>query len=198
MTGFSLKSICLLFGLLAICAGVYSQPEGKAAPRSIPEALLRPERGETPRYPKDVVIGEIGRGEAPEEAYLLAKNILSALITGSKDASVLAGYGSILDEDLREEIRSIEPRSYRIGGGRAEADGCVSFLVRFMGPEESISGELFLRQEPAALASATEEAEPAGREGKWILDDLVIEDKRTLSEIRDSYRFDFSPYERFY
>jgi len=30
------------------------------------------------------------------------------------------------------------------------------------------------------------------------LDDLILEGKRTLSDIRDSYRYNFSPYERFY
>jgi hypothetical protein len=46
-----------------------------------------------------------------------------------------------------------------------------------------MAGELFVRQEEG---------------GNWILDDLVLEEKKALSEIRDSYRFDFSPYERFY
>ena len=230
-----LKPVCLLLGLAVLSAGVFPQEE-RSAPRSIPDTLLRPEKGETPRYPKDVVIGELGQGESPEEAYSLAKNILSALTAGTGDAPVLAGYNSILTESLREEINSLESTRYRIGGGRVEADGSVSFLVRFLGPEESISGELFLRWEgtqKTAGAPKTEEtpgaeeipeaektleaeeipgaeetteisgageiniASPAG-EGKWVLDDLILETKRTLTEIRDSYRYDFSPYERFY
>jgi hypothetical protein len=88
----------------------------------------------------------------------------------------------VLTESLSQEIRSIRPRSYRLGGGRLEADGCVSFMTRFIGQDESITGELFIRFE----------------EGNWILDDLILEEKRAISEIRDGYRYNFSPYERFY
>lgn len=199
ITGKSRNLACFLLGLLVLSPWVYSQ-EGRSAARSIPDALLRPERGEAPRYPKDVVIGELGQGKSPGEAYLLAKKILSVLTAGTKDAPLVAEYRTILTESLREEINNIEPRNYRIGGGRVEADGSISFLVRFIGPEESISGELFLRREEIKKESIPEEneAEPSSEEGKWFLDDLVLEEKRALTEIRDSYRYDFSPYERFY
>jgi hypothetical protein len=35
-------------------------------------------------------------------------------------------------------------------------------------------------------------------EGSWVLDDLFLEEERAISEIRDGYRYNFSPYERFY
>ena len=133
----------------------------------------------------------------------------------------MRGTGSIITESLQEEINSIEPRAYRLGRGKIEADRCVSFLVRFMGYEESITGELFLRREEESGSSGTavsveppaetggsegaeESAETTGSSGtkgsqfRWLLDDLILEEKRSLAEIRDSYRFDFSPYERFY
>ena len=69
-----------------------------------------------------------------------------------------------------------------------EADGSVSFLVRFLGSEESIAGELYL----------VKAEEPNSEIARWQLDDFILEEKRELSEIRDSYRYDFSPYERFY
>jgi hypothetical protein len=87
-----------------------------------------------------------------------------------------------ISESTLQEIQSIRTRDYRLGGGRIEADGFVSFLVRFIGPEESITGELFIRPE---------------RE-RWLLDELLLEKKRPLSEIGDSYRYTFSPYERFF
>jgi hypothetical protein len=182
----------------------------------VPEALRRPERGESPRYPEDLVIGELGQGAAPLGAYLFAQELLSALSRGRNDAPVLQRSSSFITESALEEIRSINTRTYRLGGGRREADGSVSFIVRFVGREESITGELYVRFEETGIpvrspARNTELAENTdtedtreivepGRqeEGRWLLDDLILEDKITLSEIRDDYRYDFSPYERFF
>jgi len=149
-----------------------------------PDSLRRPERGEAPRYPKDLVIGELGQGEISEGAYLFARSILTAIAAGRKDAQVLTNSGFSFAESIFDNIRSIRPRDSRLGGGRYEPDGCVSFLIRIIGPQESITGELFIRQ--------------AETSGGWLLDDLILEGKRTLSDIRDTYRYDFSPYERFY
>jgi hypothetical protein len=132
----------------------------------------------------DLVIGELGQGEAPEEAYIFARNILTAITSGRRDAPIFANAGFSFTDSIFDNIRSIRPRDSRLGGGKNEPDGCVSFLIRIIGQHESITGELFIRQ-----------AETSGR---WLLDDLILEGKRALSEIRDSYRYDFSPYERFY
>ena len=202
--------------LLPLCLGflspeAYSQEENTRN-QTIPTALRRPERGESPRYPQDLVIGVLGQGDAPTGAYNFAQNLLSALITGSSNNPALEDTGAILTESLHEEIYSIEPRIYRLGGGRDEPDGCVSFMVRFLGPEESITGELFVRQAEIPEASDVSEdpedpddsdisvvsEDSSGGERPWVLDDLILEEKRALSEIRDSYRYDFSPYERFY
>ena len=205
---------CILLGLC------FFSPEGicqEIQTRTIPSALLRPERGESPRYPRDLVIGDLGIGSASAEAYQFAKTILSALIAGAADAPVLAGTGSVITEGLIETIRSIEPRNYRLGGGRTEADGSASFLLRFIGPSESITGELFLRQEKVRAAAVNHddgedvddvEAEAVVVEAevvvievntaKWVLDGLILEEAISLREIRDSYRYDFTPYERFF
>jgi hypothetical protein len=158
----------------------------------VPEALRRPERGEAPRYPKDLVIGDLGQGEVSESAYLYARNILTAITAGNRNAQILANSGFSFTESMFDSIRSIRPRDSRLGGGRYEPDGCVSFLVRIIGPSESITGELFIRQADAI------DALDGPAEGRWLLDDLILEGKRTLADIRDSYRYDFSPYERFY
>lgn len=197
------KSASFLLCLLLISRAVFPQdaaqetaPEAtpEADTQAVPDALRIPERGEAPRYPKDMVIGELGRAEAPEEAYLLARRILQALTAGRRDAPVFADGGSIFTGSVYEEVRSISPRSYRIGGGRTEADGSVSFVVRFIGSQESITGELFLRR------AETAEADGAGspEAGRWLPDDISLETKRPLIEIRESYRYNFSPYERFY
>jgi len=182
---------CILLGLCFISAkGICQETQSK----TIPSVLLRPERGESPRYPRDLVIGELGQGESSDEAYKFARDLLSALSTGVSDAPVLSGTGSLITKDIADTILSIAPRGYRLGGGRIEADGSVSFLLRFYGSEESITGEMFIRQEEQ---EESEDKVPAKKE-KWFLDDFILEDIRALSEIRDSYRYDFSPYERFF
>ncbi|MCL2231686.1 MAG: hypothetical protein FWB99_01245 [Treponema sp.] len=152
---------------------------------TIPEALRRPQRGESPRYPQDVVIGELGRGQAPEEAYRFALSILAAMAAGNSGSPALQSAPPALIASHIQDIGSMDgPRNVRLGGGRVEADGNVSFLVRFVGREESVTGELFIRR-----AENTEQ---------WFFDDIVLEEKRSLAEIRDSHRFIFSPYERFF
>jgi len=182
--GKRLKTACFLVALCFIAQNLFSQEIIE------PEALRRPERGETPRYPKDLVIGNLGGGEVSEGAYLYARNILTAITAGNRNAQVLANSGFSFTESMFDNIRSIRPRDSRLGGGRYEPDGCVSFLIRIIGPQESITGELFIRQ-----ADAMDGGTAAGR---WLVDDLLLEGKRTLADIRDSYRYDFSPYERFY
>jgi hypothetical protein len=184
-----LKTACFLLALCLIAQNLISQEAGDTA---VPEALRRPDRGETPRYPKDLVIGDLGQGEISEGAYLYARNILTAITAGRRDAQVLANSGFSFTESMFDSIRSIRPRDSRLGGGRNEPDGCVSFLIRIIGPSESITGELFIRQADAIDALDGTVA------GRWLLDDLILEGKRTLADIRDTYRYDFSPYERFY
>ena len=224
------KTFFLLIGILLFSPFVFSQESN-----TIPEALRRPERGEAPRFPKDIAIGELGRGKAPEAAYQYAMDLMTILTAGNRDYSI-PGDTDVLTDSLLEGIKNLEPRGYRLGGGRIEPDGSVSFLVRILGSEDSISGELFLRStdsgvsaettvsaENAASESSsedyeepdtasadivspeivfTESAVPGGNRisgsVKWLFDDLILEEKRPLSEIKDSYRYDFSPYERFY
>jgi hypothetical protein len=157
--------------------------------QTVPDTLKRPERGEAPRYPKDLVIGDLGQGEVSQGAYLFARNILTAVAAGRRDASAFTNSGFSFTESIFDNIRSIRPRDSRLGGGRNEVDGCVSFVIRIIGPQESITGELFIRLSDASDGVSA---------GRWLLDDLILEEKRTLTNIRDSYRYDFSPYERFY
>jgi len=188
-----IRAACFLAGaaflsLWVFPQGVFPQEEEPIvivpAARTIPDALRRPQRGELPRYPQDVVIGELGQGQAPADAYRFARNILAALVAGNYEAPVFSGFPPSLIERHIEEIGGIQPQSYRIGGGRTEIDGYVSFLIRFLGREESITGELFIHQR--------ENSE------QWFLDDLLLEERRSLTEIRGSHRFIFSPYERFF
>ena len=142
--------------------------------QTIPETIRIPERGESPRYPIDMVIGELGRGSAPMDAYLYAQEQMTNLTTGNEL--------DVFSPEVSEEIGNLRPGRFHLGGGRIEPDGYVSFLVRFLGLNESVTGEMFIRQ----------------ADDEWILDSIILEERRTIGEIRDSFRYDFSPYERFF
>jgi hypothetical protein len=130
-------------------------PQDDLAQRgSIPDELLRPRKSESPRYPIDTVIGELGQGKAPKEAYDIARNAATALLAGNAQASVLSPAKSVDRESWMAILNTINPQTYRLGGGREEPDGSVSFLVRFAGREQGITGELFIRVEERRQTSA--------------------------------------------
>jgi hypothetical protein len=168
----------VLFGLMVTLVSVSqenSAGDGELNRGSIPEALLRPQRGEAPRYPVDTVIGPLGRGAVSEDAYLFARKVSAALIAGNRSDPSLSGMNSVLREAVVSELGGISPQAWRLGGGREEPDGAVSFLVRFLGRDQGITGELYIRPqgfEPAGdppsqeAAEAAEVAETAGLNGE--------------------------------
>jgi hypothetical protein len=164
---------------------------------SVPEELLRPRRGELPRYPEDTVIGELGRGGASSDAYSFANSIASGLLSGQMNHSGIDSISAGLRESYLAVLERIDPQSYRIGGGREEADGAVSFLIRFIGKEQGIMGELFVR-----LQDQQKQGEEADTRTvrKWVFDELILEEAKSKdAEQKETLqRFDFSPYERFF
>ncbi|MDR3124115.1 MAG: hypothetical protein LBU16_10110 [Treponema sp.] len=150
----------------------------------IPEALRQPQRGdETTRYPRDAVIGELGRGLANEGAYRYARNLLQGALSLNRESALLAGAAPSQLEELFARLETLSPQQYRLGGGREEADGSTSFLFRFISRDMSMAGELYIRFADNA----------------WRLDDIIVEEARALSEGGlNAYKFDFSPYERFF
>ncbi|MDR2110972.1 MAG: hypothetical protein LBP32_06665 [Spirochaetaceae bacterium] len=156
--------------------------QNNPAGETIPEPLMRPERGEAPRYPRDMVIGELGRGDGSVEAYVFARRIMTALLGRIRDSRLLAGLDKAFLEEVFTALDGIKPQTYHLGGGREEPDGNTSFLFRFIGREMGIAGELYI----------------TGEEDAWRLDDLIIEEARDLSSEEGGYPFDFSPYERFF
>jgi hypothetical protein len=161
--------LCFLFGFCGILFSVSQDTAGEEgiSRASIPEELLRPQRGESPRYPVDTVIGPLGRGEASEDAYLFARKVSAALTAGNQNDSSLSGMNSVSLEAFLSELGGINPRVYRLGSGREEPDGAVSFLVRFLGRERGITGELYIRPQgfeppedsPEPVLTGTPEAE---------------------------------------
>jgi hypothetical protein len=149
----------------------------------VPEALRQPQRGDdNPRYPRDAVIGELGRGLAAEDAYRYARNLLQGALSLNRESALLAGVSPSQLEELFAGLETMEPQQFRLGGGREEADGSTSFLFRFIGRDLSLAGELYIRLDDKA----------------WQLDDIIVEEPRALSEGGNAYQFDFSPYERFF
>jgi len=181
--------ICLL---LIMPAFAFSQAQGGF----IPEELLRPGRGESPRYPADTVIGELGQGRASASAYAYANSVAEALFSRRVDHPALSSASASMRENYASALDNINPRSYRIGGGREEADGAVSFLIRFIGREYGITGELFIRY----VTRQIQTDEGSASAGSWVFEDLILEEaKDRESERREpAGRYDFSPYERFF
>jgi hypothetical protein len=207
--------------LLSLGSPVFAQ-NGETAGQNggvLPELLHRPQRGEAPRYPEDMVIGSLERGNVPEDVWIIARDLLSALIAENRSAlSSVDGLDTIL-----ETLGEINPGTYRLGSGREEPDGSFSFLVRFIGREQWIAGELYLRPgedsgipekvdadaevetdvEMEADANADSEAIPPEIRSEippaaWVFDDLLLEEKRDRGTEKDNRSFDFSSYERFF
>ena len=183
----------------------FSQTDELLQRGSIPQELLRPRREEAPRYPVDTVIGPIGQGKAPVEAYGLARRVAAALLAGNINAPVLSPVDKVFLDGCMSALNAVNPRFFRLGGGREEPDGSVSFLVRFAGREQGITGELFIRAEERITQSGeeTEQAPPSRApivEKRWIFEDLILESPRSREEeiIENRQRYDFSPYERFF
>ena len=158
-----------LFMLLA----VYIFPQDEIPERnSIPQELLRPRRGESPRYPVDMVIGALGQGNASPEAYAVARKTAAALLAGNMNVPVLSSVNKVFLEDCMTKLKSIHPQSFRLGSGREEPDGSFSFLVRFVGREEGITGELYVRSEERRPKTVPpppvkeEKLEPADSQGE--------------------------------
>jgi len=153
-----------LFLGMALCLPkgrvIFAQNEtsGVSGTSAMPMELLRPQYGEDPRFPKDYVIGELGRGDATVETYKLAREIVASLAAGNGKVDQV-----VFPEQKRlaalNRLNAIGVRSWRVGGGRSEGDGGYSFLVRFLGRERSITGELYLQWQTPIVINEVE-AEP--------------------------------------
>jgi hypothetical protein len=175
-----------IFALLLVffAGNAFSQTTDLLQRGSIPEELLRPRRDESPRYPVDTVIGPIGQGSAPTEAYGLARRVAAALLAGDINARVLSSVKKVFLESYMDALSAVNPRYFRLGGGREEPDGSVSFLVRFAGREQGITGELFIRFEeyvtnpppppPASKPETEPQPSPEGEDGTADEEDSTI------------------------
>ena len=183
-------SLCL-FSLILF--PVHGQGRG-----SIPEILLRPAWGESSRYPVDIVIGELGQGRAQAAAFTYASSIAEGLLSGQMTHPSLVSINSALRENYLRSLANISPRSFRIGGGRQEPDGAVSFLVRFIGRDYGITGELYIKYLSGQIQEDEEETLPSS--AAWVFDELLLDGPRSHDTVNQQTvnRLDKLPYERFY
>jgi hypothetical protein len=180
----------LMITIIFICVTVSATSD-----TALPDDITRPQRGESPRYPHDLIIGELGKGQASENAYAYAKSALNALFKG---ADSFEGADADVWERARTGIKTVNAQKFRLGGGREETDGSVSFIFRFIGREQWIVGELYIRF--TAIEEKTSDEEGADNTDKsgWKIDGLILDDPRTAGQNLESYQYDFSPYERFF
>jgi hypothetical protein len=148
----------------------------------IPEVLMRPSREKEPFYPVDAVIGLLGSGGVSYAANTYARSVLRDLMRANRDAETLQNLSPDSLNEALTKLSEVTPRKFRLGGGRDETDGSVSFLFRFMGSENELSGELYIHDE----------------EGKWKVEDIILEVPQKLSIGRESFTSTYTPYERFY
>ncbi|MHC6202871.1 hypothetical protein ACYULU_06720 [Breznakiellaceae bacterium SP9] len=177
--------LVLIFPAGLVCAQS-TESNNESWTGTVPAGIRQPQLGGIALYPKDLIIGELGKGEAPNEAYAAARTFLAALVKGTNTATE----GSLDEKAFAALLEKLEPLGavkYRIGGGQTEADGGISFLVRFVGRTQWISGELYL--------TLVEEQAAAG---VWHIDDLVLEPIKDILTTNKQYPYDFAPYERFF
>jgi len=198
----------LLTALFFFIPALFFAQTGESYDRgSIPEELLRPGRGESPRYPVDTVIGEIGRGQVSDAAYAFAQSVGEGLIQGRMNHPSFAAINSVMLESYISALEPVNARICRLGSGREEPDGAVSFLIRFIGREEAVTGELFIRQENRLPVQETADDEDDAEKPSadniqvrvWVFEELILEQARKLEDGKEENRFqsDF-PYERLF
>jgi len=182
--------ICLFFIISVFAA---AQP----ARGSIPADLLRPSWGESARYPVDTVIGELGQGKAPAAAYSFANSVSSGFLSGQPGHPSLASVNPDTRDKCLRALSRISPGNYRVGGGREEPDGAVSFLVRFIGREYGITGELYIKYVTRRIE---ENAGEVTQSGSWVFDDLILDEAKSRGqELKEaSNLINYLPYERFF
>jgi hypothetical protein len=143
-------------------------------------------------------IGSLNRGDIPAAAYEFAREALGALVAANTEAPALAAMNSADREKIFSDLGRISPRKFRLGNGREEADEAVSFLVRFIGREKGITGELYVRRALASDGETEETVQNRNGEAGWRIDDLILEEERGLDEVVEGPSFDLPPYERFF
>jgi hypothetical protein len=188
-----------LICLLLLFPGFIAQGQDRG---SIPEELLRPRGRLSAHYPADLVIGNLGRGNASDAAYSYANSIANALLSGQRGHPSLTAVNPDLLNNYFTALGGITAVSFRLGGGREEADGAFSFLIRYIGRDYGLTGELYIRYRTRQVQSTDGEITQTGN---WVFDDLFFEEAKSREEEMleamqraDKNKLNYLPYERFF
>lgn len=150
----------------------------------VPESIRRPDFNVDPVYPRDVSIGALGRGSAQPEAYNYSRRVLTDLWQAKKTSELLTTIPSKIVDNIVITIEKTAPGKFRVGGGKEGVDGSVSFVFRFIGREEELSGAIYLREQ---------------KDGTWKLEDIIFDEPRGLEEAKQNDNpYLWLPYDRFY
>lgn len=166
-----------------------SLPQSEQPLRAAARDPFIPTGAEAPRLPKDYEIGPLGPESAPRDAYAFARAVAAAAAgghdligfygDGAADPSALPSAAAAEQGQAPARSASIPATSRseaesvgrvlsemdgsvnaRLGSPLPDGEGAVSFLVRFLSPKRSVSGELRLVR---------------GDDGTWKLDSFVLD-----------------------
>ncbi|GHV83759.1 hypothetical protein AGMMS50212_10990 [Spirochaetia bacterium] len=149
----------------------------------VPQVLVRPILEENPIYPFDSVIGTLSKGAVSDTQFRFAQDVLQDVLIKAVKSVRFANLPSSVVDDLMKNVVEVAPEKFRLGGGKEEVDGSISFLFRLVGKELNAAGELYIR---------------SGDDNKWILEDFIIEDPSPVNSGSKIHDYNYSPYERFY
>lgn len=134
---------------------IRNQPLSGRADLSIPTG------SESPRLPRDYLIGQLGAEDGKAAPYREAAAILEELASGKTAGRRFTKNGEAGLSEIVERLSSLgSAASVRIGSPVPEGDGGVSYLIRFVGKDASLSGEL--RLEPS-------------ENGSWLVDFIALD-----------------------
>jgi hypothetical protein len=140
-----------------------------------------PTGSEAVRLPQDFVIGKIGDEGVGANAYHFAFDFLSSLARSEEVKRFYTDRGRQEAESIAPILAPLLPASVRVGSGSAEGEGGVSFLIRFVGKERSVTGELHLIRSSSA----------------WLVDELILDEPVSDYGADGTARFDPFTYTRF-
>jgi hypothetical protein len=134
--------------------------EISAAQSSVRPDISVPIGSETPRLPRDYLIGPLGAGNGKSDAYREALRIATELSAGKSIRPFIAKNSSVDERELLDRLSALgQAPSVRVGSPAEEAEGGVSYLVRFLGRDASFSGELRLVR---------------AKDGSWLIESLSV------------------------
>jgi hypothetical protein len=146
-----------------------------------PDSVRRPEHLSNPLYPRDVSIGELGQGDASSVCYSYAKSALRELEQSNKSDKFFKLLPQAEIDGVVKKVSDVAPVRSRLGGGKEGVDGDFSFLFRFIGLQDELTGVIYLRND----------------EGAWKITDIITDDPRAILEATASEQ-GWPPYDRFY